>query len=100
MLRIFGLKGEKITRRWGKFPIEKLHDTWISEIRNKNIISSGKPERRLLGSSNCRREDNIKLDLKQIECGLNSTVTFLGLMVGSCEHGNKPSCTIKGRVFF
>jgi hypothetical protein len=32
-------------------------------------------------------------------CGLDSSGSRPGLMVGSCEHGNEPSGSIKGREF-
>jgi hypothetical protein len=32
-------------------------------------------------------------------CGLDSFGSGWGLEVGSCEHGNEPSSSIKGREF-
>jgi hypothetical protein len=59
----------------------------------------GKPERKKpLGSPRRRWEDNIKKDLREIGWGGMDWINMVqiqGPMAGSCEHGNKPSGSIK-----
>jgi hypothetical protein len=57
----------------------------------------GRPEgRRPLGRPRCRWEDNIKMDLREIGFGdVDSLGSGQGHVVGSCEHGNEPSGSIK-----
>jgi hypothetical protein len=46
--------------------------------------------------------NNIKIDLKRNRvgrCGLNSSQSGLGPMVGSCEYGNEKVGSIKGGKF-
>jgi hypothetical protein len=42
-------------------------------------------------------EDNIRMDLREI--GWNVWTGFIWFRVGSCEHGNEPSGSIKGGEF-
>jgi hypothetical protein len=59
-------------------------------MRNAHEISVGKPEGRTPpGRPRCTREDNIKIDVREIKCG-----SGWGLMAGCCECGNEPSETI------
>jgi hypothetical protein len=58
-----------------------------------------KPEgNRPFGRLRHRWEKNSKMDYKDImcECGLDSCGSQWGLVIGSCEYGNKPSGSIKG----
>jgi hypothetical protein len=59
----------------------------------------GRPEgKRPLGRPRRRRQDNIKMDLREIGfggCGLDSLCSVYGQVAGSCEHGNEPSGSIK-----
>jgi hypothetical protein len=57
--------------------------------------------KRALRIHSCRRENNIKMDLKEIgwKGGLHSSGSGKGKVVGSCEHGNEPSGSIKGGEF-
>jgi hypothetical protein len=65
----------------------------MGNMRNEHQISGGKPEgKRPLGRSRRRWEVDIKIDLR--ETGLKS-VDWIYLAVGSCEHGNEPSGSIK-----
>jgi hypothetical protein len=50
---------------------------------------------RSLGRPRHRWEDNIKTDLRDRGCGLDSAVSGYNPVVNSCEHGNKPSFIIK-----
>jgi hypothetical protein len=52
-----------------------------------------------LGRPGYRWEDNIKMDLREIGFGLDSTGPGSGLVAGSCEHGNEPSGSIKAGNF-
>jgi hypothetical protein len=51
-----------------------------------------------------RREDNIRIDLREIvwegRCGLASSGSGEGRLAGSSEHGNERSVSIKRREFF
>jgi len=65
--------------------------------------SVGKPEgKRPLGRHRCTWEDNIIMDLREIrvgECGLGSSGSGLGSVVGPCKHCNGTSGSIKGGEF-
>jgi hypothetical protein len=52
----------------------------------------GKPEgKRPLGRPRRRWEDGIRMDLREIGCGLDSTVSGQGPVAGCCECGDEPS---------
>jgi hypothetical protein len=69
-------------------------------IRNVYRISDGKYEgKRPLRRPRCSREDNIKMNLKYIRCGLHSYGSGLGPTAGSCEQSDEPSGSIKGGKF-
>jgi hypothetical protein len=60
--------------------------------------------RKLEGKGPVRRpkgtwENNIKMDLKEIECEPDISNSGKNLMVGSCEHSNELSGSIKGGEF-
>jgi hypothetical protein len=42
------------------------------------------------------RGDNIKADLKEIRCGMDSSASRHRSVAGSCKYGNLPSGSIKG----
>jgi hypothetical protein len=110
--RIFGPKCNEVTGRWRKLHNEELHNLYFSpndtgmtksrrmrwagnvvhmgEMRNAYKILIGKPEGPL------GRPRHIKMYLR--EMGLEG-VDLIHL-VGSCEHGNEPSGSIKDREFF
>jgi hypothetical protein len=57
--------------------------------------------RRFFGRYTCN--DNIWMDLEETSvwrCGLDSNGSQLGTVTSSCEQGNEPSGSIKGRNFF
>jgi hypothetical protein len=58
----------------------------------------GKP-REPLGRPRHRWEDNIKMNLMEVGCGLDPSGSGLGPVAGSCEHSNVPSGSTKGRTF-
>ena len=61
-----------------------------------------KPEgKRPLGRPRCRWEDNIKMDLQVVGCGVwtGSSWLRIGTVTGTCERGNEPSVSIKCREF-
>jgi len=64
------------------------HYTQRGKVQNFGRKTYGKKP---LGKPRCRWEDNIKLYLKQIRYGLDSS----GSEAGSCEHCNEPSGYIK-----
>jgi hypothetical protein len=61
----------------------------------------GKPEgKRQLGRPRHRWEDNIRTDLREIvtgRCELDVSGSEQEPVAGSCEHGNEPSSSMKGR---
>jgi hypothetical protein len=63
-------------------------------------ILVGKPEGKTpLGSSRCRWEDNIRMDLSEIGWGGMDWIHLAqdrSQWLSSCEHGNEPSGSIKG----
>jgi hypothetical protein len=82
--RIFGPKGNELTRGWRKLHIEELHNFYSSPIitiksrrirwaghvarmgkqRNAYRVLVGKPERKTpLGRSRCRWVNSVKMDL-------------------------------------
>jgi len=72
-----------------------IHCARRVEMRNAYKILVGKPERkRPRGRPRSRWEDNIKMDLKGNSvggCGLDSSGSGYGPVVGSCDHDNEPS---------
>jgi hypothetical protein len=91
--RIFGPKRDKVTGEWSKLHNEELHDLYSSpnlvrvinsrcmrlaghvarmgEGRGVCRVLVGKPEgKRPLGRPSFRWEDNIKMDLQEIGCGV------------------------------
>jgi hypothetical protein len=75
------------------------HVARMEEKRNAYRILVGKPEgNRPLGRPRRRGVNNIKIDLREIGCewyGLGQTVSGLGPLEGSCEHGEEPLGFIK-----
>jgi hypothetical protein len=83
-------------------PVFVTSQAEMIEMRNGYKILVEKPEgKRTLGRPGCRWEDNIKIDLKEIGCEDVNWIIWLrqGTMAGSCEHGTKPSDSIKGGDF-
>jgi hypothetical protein len=77
-----------------------VHVAHMKEMRNAYKILSGKPGRKTsLGRCRHRWEEDIKMDLgeTQLECVVDSSGSGQGPMVGSCDHSNKTSGSIKGR---
>ena len=97
VLRIFGLKGDEVTGEWRKLHNEELNDLYCSpnivrviklkimkwaghveHIGGKRGVYSvlvGKAEgKRPLGRPRCRWEDNIKMDLWEVGCGVMDRV--------------------------
>ena len=91
--RIFGPKGDEGTGEWRKLHNEELNDLYCSpnivrviksrrmrwaghvarmgERRGVSRVLVGKSEgKRPLGKPRLRWEDNIKMDLQEVECGL------------------------------
>ena len=91
--RIFGPKRDEVTREWRKLHNEELNDLYSSpnivrviklrrmrwaghvahmgERRRVYRILVGKREgKRPLGRPRCRWEDNIKMDLQEVGCGV------------------------------
>jgi len=90
--RMFGAKRDEVTGEWRKLHSEELNDLYCSpnivrvvksrrmrwaahvarmgERRGVYRVLVGKPEgKRPLGRPRLRREDNIKMDLQEVECG-------------------------------
>jgi hypothetical protein len=64
------------------------------EMRNKYKILVGKPEGKRLPEIFRRRwKDNIKMDIKETECGLDSGDSKYSPMAGSYEQGIEPQKT-------
>jgi hypothetical protein len=62
----------------------------MGEIRNAHKILVRKLEwKRLHGRLGHRWEENIKMDLKEKGCGLDSSGSGQAPVVGSYKHGNK-----------
>jgi len=96
VLRIFEPKREEWVEGWRRPHNEKLHNLYASpniikniktrrmrwaghvthmgELRNAHKIFVGKLEgRRPYGRPRCRWEDNIRMDVREIGCGLDSS---------------------------
>jgi hypothetical protein len=70
-------------------------------MRNAYNISVGKSSgKRLLMRCRRRWEDTIRINLKEIECGLDSSSSEYIPVAGFCEYGNEPSRIIKDEEFF
>jgi hypothetical protein len=76
------------------------HVVRMGEMRNAYNILVGKPEgKRTLGRPKRRWKNNTRMNLRGNRvrrCGLDASGTGLGPVIGSCEHGNEPSGSIKG----
>ena len=91
--RMFGPKWDEVTGEWRKLHNEELNDPYSSHnivrvIKSRRIrwaghvarirericvyrVLIGKPEgKRPLGRPRCRWEDNIKMDLQEVGCGV------------------------------
>jgi hypothetical protein len=119
--RIFGPKRDEVTGDWRKLRNEELHKLYsfpsiIRMIKSRKIrwaghvaqmetktnacrILAGKPEgKRPMGRPRHKWVGNIKMDLKRDRMGwygLDQSGSGGGPVEGSCEHGNKPSGSIK-----
>ena len=69
------------------------------EVRGVYRVLVGNPEeKRPLGRSRRRWEDNIKMDLQEVGFGvygLDRAGSGYGQLAGTCECGNEPSGSIK-----
>jgi len=91
--RIFGPKWDEVTRGWRKLHNEELNDLYsshnivrviksrimrwaehVARMEERRVVCSvllGKPEgKRPLGRPRRRWEDNIKMDLQEVGCGV------------------------------
>ena len=103
--RIFGLKRDEVTREWRKLHNEELNDLYSSPnivrvIKSRRMrwtehvarlgdrrdvyrVSMGKPKgRRPLGRPRRRWEDNIKMDLQEVGCGVWTGSSWLRIGTG------------------
>jgi hypothetical protein len=70
------------------------HVTCMGQVRNAYKIVGGKPEGKTpLRRPRCRWEDSFKMDLGVISYKVQFRFMWLG--IGTCEHGNEPSCATK-----
>ena len=115
-MRIFGLKRDEVTREWRKLRNEELNGLYCSpnivraikvrrmrwagyvarmgERRGVCRVLVGKPEgKRSLGRPRHRWENNIKMDLKEVRCGVWTGSSWFRLGTGEC--GNEISGSIK-----
>jgi hypothetical protein len=78
------------------------HVAHIGEERGVHRVLVGKPEgKRPLGRPRRTLEDNIKMDVQEVGCGV---LDWIGLaqnrqVAGTCECGNEPSGSIKCEEF-
>jgi hypothetical protein len=72
---------------------------WTGEmLRNAYNILVGKPEgKRPPGRPRLRWEDYIRMDLREVGCGLDSSGSGWGPVVNSREHRNESLGSIKDR---
>ena len=105
MLRIFGPKSDEVTGGWGKLHNKELKDLyslssfvlviksrrmrWVAhvarmgEIRGVYRVLVGKPEgKRPLGKPRRRWEDNIKMHLQDVGCGIWNRSSWLRIGTG------------------
>jgi hypothetical protein len=91
--RIFGPKRDEVTGEWRKLHSEELHSSYsspdiITQVKSRRMrwaghaarmgeerkvykVLVGNPEgRRRLGRPRCRREDGVRMDLREIGLGL------------------------------
>jgi len=118
--RIFEPKRDKVTGEWRKLHNEERNDLysspnivrviklrrirWVGHVarmgERKGVSRGlvGKPEeKRPLGSPRRRWEDNIKVDIQVVTCGVwtGSSWLRIGKGWGTCECSNEPSGSIK-----
>ena len=78
--RIFGPKRDEVTGEWRKLHNEELNDLrrmrWVGHVapmgerRGVYRVLVGKPQgKKSLDRPRRRRQDNIKMDLQELECG-------------------------------
>ena len=75
----------------------------MGERRGAHKALVGKPVgMRPLGRPRRRKEDNIKMDLRELgwRHGLDQSGSGQGQVAGCCEYGDEPSGSIKCREFF
>ena len=105
MLRIFGPKRDKVTREWRKQHNEELNDlypssniVWVIKSRRMGWaghvacmaerggvyrVLGGRPEgKRPLVRPRSRWEDNIKMDLQEVGCGVWTESSWLRIETG------------------
>jgi hypothetical protein len=117
--RLFEPKRDEVTGEWRKLHNEELHDLYSSPTLKRAIKSRrmrlagyvarmgegkgvykvfvGKPEgKRQIGRSRLRWEDNIKMDLQEVGCGVWTGLSWLGIETvgGHLSMRNEPSCSI------
>jgi len=103
--RIFGTKRDELTGKWSKLHNEELNDLYCSpnivrtikcgrmrwaghvarmgERRGVYGVLVGKPEgKRPLGRPRRRWEDNIKMDLQEVRCGVWTGSSWLRIGTG------------------
>ena len=72
------------------------HVARMGETRCVYMVFVGKSEgKRPLGRPRHRLEDNIKMDIQKVGCGLDHAVSGYGQVAGTCEYGNELSGSIK-----
>jgi hypothetical protein len=70
----------------------------VERTRDRNMykIVVGKSEGRPFGRPKRRWEENIKMNLREAGCELDSSGSGQGPVVGCCEHGNEHSGSMNG----
>jgi hypothetical protein len=72
----------------------------MGETGNSRTILARKPEgKRQLERRKHRWNNSIKMYVKELRCGLDSSGSGLGQVAGSCEYGNESLGSIKGGEF-